>query len=213
MDSIAEIVYDAQFVRGDPEFEEETTEEILHYLNAYPDDLLRGLKVMFESASTPSWQAGTLAEIIGDGALENQVRGYMHFAPLLVCPNGNPPWNPASIVESFRDYPELKDRIDNNDYMDERTTLQCAALINTVIAIIEEVHNSKRISVSYRYDSGHSYIPIPYITDTRLARLLLDRPEDAPRIADIITDRRTDDYGIIRRLLTEATGALSRGAL
>lgn len=88
---------------------------------------------------------------------------------------------------------------------DERTVQQCEAL--------KELHYVAEKAEHWEPSPLKPFAEDGTLLDTRLAQLVVDRPEIAKDVADVIYDRETLDYDLISSIFNSASPAVRAGAL
>lgn len=208
---LADTVFDTLYIREnatevDRIFNAKKTKELRSCLDSYTDALLREANaVILENEGKGTGH--TTAHMLSNREPESVIRGYWHFQPMMI-PNGMAQFSTYNVFESFRLYPELQKRIDNNQYRDDHTTAQCFAIMHVVLTISNEFIRASEPPLYF--PSGQR---VPVLFDRRLSTFLLENPDTVTRVADIIIDRQSADYDIIMLALETATPLLARGVL
>lgn len=208
---LADTVFDTLYIREigtevDRIFNVKKTKELRSCLDGYSTALLREANAVI--LDNEGKGAGhTTAHMLASREPEDIIRGYWYFQPMMI-PNERARFSTYNVFESFRLYPELQERIDNNQYRDDHTTAQCYAIMHVVLTISNQYI---RLSETPLYFPSEQRVPVLF--DRRLSTFLLENPDKVTRVADIIIDRHSADYDIIKLALETATPLLAKGVL
>lgn len=116
------------------------------------------------------------------------------------------------MIRSLRHYPQLPKHPDYST-ADETTKNQCIALMiatDTIHNGIKNVEEKYELLKSQQDATGE---PIMLLDGDGLIELLMDKPDQAQQIADLIVARKTGNGDLIRDILNHETPALADGLL
>ena len=180
------------FTQADTEFRIKTT------LAAYPSELIARIDTMLDSSSRAAYFVATS---IGDEASTSFVNEMLAFGPYLQTESRE---NASSAVKSLHRYTQLPQMADYGSAPEE-VQYRCRAILTVTEALDE-----------YHYYHGDGKLPLQYILNTKnhkdsfmllqggdLIGLILEQPEHATAIADIIIERKTGDTDLIREILSQ----------
>lgn len=154
----------------------------------------------------PEIAAGT-ATLLDKSALnEQRIREVAHFHPILGFDSY---WETHAVVYGLR----TTDFEYHEDLRQEETEGPCIALMKATCAILKnlemDVENDQHPVRHMEVWSGH----LTLLKDKNLANLILERHEDAERIAEIVVKYQTGDANAVLGILEGAPPAIANGAI
>lgn len=174
-------------------------------LETYPDELIKDL--LKDDPKSQTWT--TLAHLMADKASATEVREVRCFYPHLSTTRTH---DARMYVRSLHNYPQLP-RLKDYSTADERTLEQCKAILTvTEMMDDDEFFNDRaRLPILFRKNMDSEDISV--IDEPKIIELIMERPEQAKPIGEIIITRRTRDAELIKELLDHETPALAEGIL
>lgn len=156
-----------------------------------------------------------ISHVIRWGGSERHVREAIRFLPHF----GERRWIAGlGLVRSLhgfkKDSTEMRysglPLVDDYSAADEKTQLQCEALLKVTRAIDDCPYKDSHqwltsVEIGDEY-SKHHFTQTAVIEDERLVRLTLERYEDVALIVDAIMSRKTADYDVIGPMMENALG-------
>lgn len=178
-------------------------------LDSYSDDLLDRLAAAFK----PRTQiASAIGLMVYHGESEAFVREFAKFGGMV--PDETTGMHMTiSFIRALHMYPQLP-QVEDYSTADEKTQEACRGLIQLSLRLRDERNrfdsdNQPITTHDHDYDN---YMTLT-VASSELVQLVIDRPEDAGRIADIAVDRATTDAKAIASVLDYDTKSLSSGVL
>lgn len=181
------------------------TQEQREIIESFPIDLLEPLAAKALKGELPP----STMQIIRYGKNTVMVREMLRFFEYLPGENGH---ISEAMVRSLHHYSQIKQLADFSE-ADEMTRQQCVALL--IVSDILCQYSQKYITSSTRYliptsrDEHDKLILV--IAEDDLVELIVRRPNDAQRIASIITERQSKDGAFIETILDNT--AIGEGTL
>ena len=194
---------------GLPDWPDDDREEISLTLDGYSDALLtRMLQVCKDRTQT----ASAIGVMVYRDEPESFIREFAVFGGLVQDKTTGMEIS-MPFVRSLHHYPQLP-QIDDYSQSDDSTKLACRELILLAAQLMDEAEsfseeNQPIKSIQHDYDSYNT----PIINSDGLVKLIVDRPEDAKRIGEIVMERKTLDAQTIVGVMDYNTKSLSSGVL
>jgi hypothetical protein len=174
-------------------------------LEAYSDELIHKMHAAMSDISHPATNAFVLA---GKGKSEGYISTYLHFkeeannyatAGLL--------YTVEEAISSLSQYPQLK-------YENTPEYYRKAVALTGVIAAIQhhDQINDERF-ITCTPDPAEAHKVLAHLTNSNLADLILENPAQWEHIAELVTERQTDDADFIRSVLFHEASAVREGTL
>lgn len=170
-------------------------------ISNYPSDIIEQLAKAVAQKQLPY----TISLLISEGDKSYLIREALCFIPHLP---DMPGFRALVFLKSLHHHTQLPPL---DDYSaNETTRKQCIALMIVINGIYDRIRESYNLALIKRNPQSGS---IETLGGDGLVELVLQRPEDAARIVDIIVARKTGDAEMIRQVLNHETPALAEGAL
>lgn len=173
--------------------------EVFH---EYPHDLL---KQLVEQATSNKLSHLTIVHL-SNSVDSTSMREAVCFYPHLTTKST---FFAKALLHSLRNYPQLP-QLDDYSTADETTRKQCIAIMVATEIINSGVDEQGEFINSATDESGNF---LELIRDPALVDLLIERPDQATSIANLVIERKTTDTKLIKSVLEHDNPALANGIL
>jgi hypothetical protein len=183
--------------------------EIQYSLEEYSDKTLARLHAAWQPRTQVS---SAIALMVYHGESEAFLGEFAMFGGMI--PDDSTGMHKAmSFVRALHHYPQLP-QVDDYSTADEKTKQACRGLMALTSQLMEarrdfDSDNQPVAGIAHDYDNYNT----PVIQDEGLVQLVVDRPEDAQRIAEVAIARVTTDAQTIISVMDYDIKSLSSGVL
>lgn len=173
-------------------------------IGKYQADLVAQLVEAISDETLPY----NVSVLISYGEDSNYIREALCFYPHIKTKSA---YLADVFLKSLRHYPQLPNVPDYSS-ADELTRKQCIAIMIATDIIHSRMAIRDRVSfLTPKHSPAGDAVQM--ITGNGLVELLMDKPDDAHRIAEIIVTRATGDAELIKSILNHETPVLADGIL
>lgn len=180
------------------------TEELRELISKYPADLIEQLV----GTAIKEELAYVYSLLISQHEHSDLIREALCFMPYLP---DMPEFRAVVFLKSLHHYPQLPTITDYS--ADETTRKQCAAIAIVINAVYYRLRNMGYNHLLIKRQMSATGDAIEMLDGNGLVEMLMQQPDDAARIADIVVDRITGHAELIREILNHETPALVDGVL
>lgn len=175
-------------------------------VNAYPEDLIN--KLLEASHTSDDW--AELANLIMDREPAPIMSEIIHFFPSL---HTESLYSALVYFKSMHHYPQLPP-VEDFSKADQHTQEQYKAILTVMEALDDDMEifpNPQPLPLSFTQNVNNEDVLV--IDAPVIVALIMERPHESKRIAQIIIERRTRDAALIAMILDDTNPTLAEGNL
>lgn len=206
------LIASAELVASNIVDNERKLNDLFEIAHAHLDEMSTSTIEMVNDIRGSEWRAYFLMDCMENDESEAFICDYLQLADHIELKTDSAD-ETAPYVRMLSQYPKLCPYTPGDEYPQLRKD-QATGIISVTSSIEELISDGELPEDAIQY-TPHDYDfgKTPLIADQRISDLIIERPDDAERIAEFIEDRASLDYDLIMEWLGAETPAVSSGLL